>query len=232
MSEAQRNRAMIALVAHKLGDELLQEMAFVGGCTTALLLTDQYSMEQVRHTEDVDLIVHAIGMLGWYQLQNKLRERGFRDDASDPDAPICAMKLNGLRVDFMPDDEKILGWGNRWYRDALLTAENYPITDDLIIRLVLPAYFVATKLEAYLGRGHGDPLMSQDIEDILILLDGRPEIVANLNAAPTEVLRYVQAQFTSLLQSNAFEHAVTAASNQDAGREQLIFERIESICKL
>lgn len=226
MSEAQRNRAMIALVAFKLGDELLREMAFVGGCTTALLLTDQYSMEQVRHTEDVDLIVHAIGMPGWHQLQKKLRERGFREDVSSPDAPICAMQLNGLRVDFMPDDETVLGWGNRWYRNALLTAENYPITDDLIIRLVLPSYFVATKLEAYRGRGHGDPLMSQDIEDILILLDGRPEIVANLNAAPTEVLRYVQAQFTSLLQSNAFEHAVTAASNQDAGREQLIFERI------
>jgi predicted nucleotidyltransferase len=119
------------------------------------------------------------------------------------------MKLDGLRVDFMPDNEEILGWGNRWYRDALRSAENYPITDQLIIRLVLPEYFVATKLEAYLGRGYGDPLTSQDI---LILLDGRPEIIANLNAAPTEVLRYVQAQFSALLQSNAFEHAVAAAA--------------------
>ena len=204
-------------------------MAFVGGCTTALLLTDQYATEQVRHTGDVDLIVHAIGISGWYQLQNKLRERGFREDATAQDEPICAMKLDGLRVDFMPDDEGILGWSNRWYRDALRSAENYPITDQLIIRLVLPEYFVATKLEAYLGRGYGDPLTSQDI---LILLDGRPEIIANLNAAPTEVLRYVQAQFSALLQSNAFEHAVAAAANQDAGREQLIFERIEAICKL
>ncbi len=91
---------------------------------------------------------------------------------------------------------------------------------------------MATKLEAYLGRGNGDPLTSQDIEDILILLDGRPEIIANLNAAPTEVLRYVQEQLAVLLQINAFEHAVAAAANQDAGREQLIFERIEAICKL
>ncbi len=118
MSEAQRHREMIALVAHRLGGELLQDMAFVGGCTTALLLTDQYSTEQVRHTEDVDLIVHAIGISGWYQLQNKLRKLGFREDATAANEPICAMKLDGLRVDFMPDDEKILGWGNRWYRDA------------------------------------------------------------------------------------------------------------------
>ena len=44
---------MITLVAEALGSELLQQMAFVGGCTTGLLLTDAFSQEQVRHTDDV-----------------------------------------------------------------------------------------------------------------------------------------------------------------------------------
>lgn len=43
MNNAEDHRQMIALVAHKLGEELVQEMAFVGGCTTALLLSDPYS---------------------------------------------------------------------------------------------------------------------------------------------------------------------------------------------
>jgi len=57
-----------------MGPELCQQMTFVGGCSTGLLLTDDFAKEQVRHTDDVDLIVHTLGgddTLGftnrWYQ---------------------------------------------------------------------------------------------------------------------------------------------------------------------
>ena len=63
---------MITWVAEALGPDLLPEMAFVGGCTTGLLLTDAFSQEQVRHTDDVDLIVHVMGQVGWAELQAQL----------------------------------------------------------------------------------------------------------------------------------------------------------------
>ncbi len=47
-------------VAKALGDELLLQVAFVGGCTTGLLITDAVTKESVRYTEDVDLITHVV----------------------------------------------------------------------------------------------------------------------------------------------------------------------------
>lgn len=216
---------MIITVAKAIGEEMCSQVAFVGGCTTGLLLTDEFTLEQVRHTDDVDLIVHVVGQMGWADLQATLRTRGFRDIISD-DGPICAMALGGLRVDFMPDDPAILGFSNRWYREALRTAEDFQITGDVCIRLVTPAYFVATKLEAYLGRGNNDSLSSQDIEDILNLFDGRHTLVEEIDAAPRELKRYIAEQLDLLLADGNFDYAVQTAALRDPQREDWIHERL------
>ena len=67
-------------------------MAFVGGATTGLLVTDEFTREQVRATDDVDLIVHAISYVEFVELQCRLTERGFKYPSAnlDDDIPICA----------------------------------------------------------------------------------------------------------------------------------------------
>lgn len=224
---------MITRVAEALGPELLQEMAFVGGCTTGLLLTDAFSQEQVRHTEDVDLIVHVIGQVGLAQLQAKLSQQGFVHDMVNPDSPICAMRLRDMRVDFMPDDETVLGFSNQWYAQALQSAQPCTLPDSaLTIRLVTPPYFVATKLEAYKGRGNNDPLGSRDIEDILTLVDGREELLRELQQAPGTLRTYVAQELKPLLMHEMFDYAVNSAAGNDRAREQLIFERLEILATL
>jgi hypothetical protein len=42
------------------------------------------------------------------------------------------------------------------------------------VRSVSAPYFLATKLEAFDGRGSGDYLTSHDIEDLVAVIDGRP----------------------------------------------------------
>ena len=54
MSAFNQLEEMIIMVAKALGDELLQEVAFLGGCSTGLLLTDKVTKEAVRYTDDVD----------------------------------------------------------------------------------------------------------------------------------------------------------------------------------
>jgi predicted nucleotidyltransferase len=227
MNHAARHRDMIEAVALAIGPALLRKVAFVGGCTTALLLTDVFSLEQVRHTDDVDLIVHVIGMTEWYALQAQLRSQGFMDDARDK-GPICAMRLGELRVDFMPDS-LLLGFTNPWYEQALQSADDYALTTEITIRLVQPQYFVATKLEAYLGRGGNDPLGSQDIEDILSLFDGRDSLVTELAQAQIELRQYVADQLTQLRGDRNFEFAVASAARGDDDRESLIFDRIDAV---
>lgn len=230
MKHANRHKDMLIRVAEALGPKLCKEMAFVGGCTTGLLLTDDFTLEQVRHTDDVDLIVHLIGYPSYIQLQEQLREKGFRDRMDNND-PICAMSLGELRVDFMPDDEAVLTFTNRWYKAALQSADDYALTNDINIKLVKPVFFVATKLEAYLGRGNNDPLSSRDIEDLLNLFDGRPELLAEIEQADLDLRHYIATEIGNLLADNNFEYSVQSCAQNDRDRETLIFERLEHVAQ-
>lgn len=229
--EATQQHRMLVKVARALGADLVNQVTFVGGCTTALLLTDEVTAEQVRHTDDVDLIVHVISYTKYYALQEELQRKGFKITAPDPDEdiPICAMQLNELRVDIMPDDESILGFSNRWYKKAMQNAIDYRLSEDITIKLVSPDYFVATKLEAWLGRGKGDALTSRDIEDIINLIDGREELIDELSNTADAVKAFISEQFSRLLEDSNFEYAVSSQSNNNPQRERIIFERIEEI---
>jgi predicted nucleotidyltransferase len=226
VSNANRHVEMLTMVAKTLGPELCQQVAFVGGCTTSLFLTDEFTREQVRHTEDVDVIVSLVGVASFARLQALLRDLGFQD-SQDKDDPICAMKLGSLRVDFMPDDEKILGFSNRWYQDAWSSAEDYVLETEVTIRLIKPVYFVATKLEAYLGRGDNDPLGSRDIEDFLNLFDGRPGLLAEIEQSDPKLRKFIAIEIQKLLEDQNFAYAVQACALGDGGREALIFQRLE-----
>jgi hypothetical protein len=50
------------------------------------------------------------------------------------------------------------------------------LSNDLEIRVVTAPYFIATKLEAYKGRGKGDFVGSHDLEDLVSVVDGRENL--------------------------------------------------------
>jgi len=229
MNAYNQAQGMLVLVAKALGDGLLQEVAFLGGCTTGLLLTDEVTKEAVRYTDDVDLITHVIGYPEWICFQKRLRARGFKESMEDD--INCRMRLDSLIVDFMPDDEKILGYSNRWYRKALETAEKYELQKDLTIQLVTPVFFVATKLEAYKGRGNNDPMHSRDIEDILSVFDGRAELVAEIGQAEAGIQSYISEELDQLLAHQDFDYVVQSTVQGQGDREALIFERLEAVKK-
>lgn len=115
---------MLQTVAEALGPDLRQRLVFVGGSTTALLITDAITREGIRLTDDVDLIMDLAGYPEWTRLQAELREKGFAE--SPEDTVICRMRLGELKVDFMPDDPKILGFSNRWYAKGIESAYQNP----------------------------------------------------------------------------------------------------------
>lgn len=122
---APHQEIMLQIVAEALGSDLLSKVAFVGGCTTALFITDDVTRESVRFTEDVDLIVHVLGYNGWYAMLEDLRPRGFVESPQDDITCRLRLRQTGkpeLIVDFMPDDASVLGFTNRWYAEALASA--------------------------------------------------------------------------------------------------------------
>lgn len=227
MSLFDDQQTMLRQVARALGSDLLDQVVFVGGCTTGLLLTDEFTREQVRSTEDVDLVISVMSYGDWQQFKEALKKQGFQEPSSmDEGMPTCAMKLGELRVDLMPDHGKVLGFSNRWYPLALKTAEPISLDEDLSIHVVTPPLFAATKLEAYKGRGEGDPLSSHDIEDILNLVDGRPELLAEVQATDERLQTYIAAELSELLRQDDFGYAVQSQAG-DPDREALLFERLE-----
>ena len=165
---ASANLEMIRHVAERLGD-LRERVVFLGGATTTLLITDAAAPD-VRATLDVDVIVEIGSGPDYYRLGESLREIGFKEDASEG-APLCRWLIDGIRVDIMPTDERILGFSNRWYVSALHHAIRTDIGGGMPIRLVTAPFFLATKLEAFYGRGQGDFLASHDLEDLISVLD-------------------------------------------------------------
>lgn len=220
---------MLQSVAEALGSELRERLVFVGGCTTALFITDPVTLEDVRATDDVDLIVDLAGYAAWAKLQEQLRDKGFAE--SQDDTVICRMRLGDLKVDFMPDDADILGFSNRWYAKGIETAVICQLEGGLTIRRLTPALFVATKLEAHLGRGQGDLFMSRDLEDILLVIDGRPEIVAEIQASEEDVRHFIAEQFAALLDNRDFDYLLEGNIRGPEGRVEIVRSRFSTISR-
>lgn len=225
-----RLKEMLKTVAVALGDELLARLVFVGGCTTALYITDPVTLEGVRATDDVDLIVDLAGFPEWVELRERLRKQGF-SEATD-DNVICRMKLGELKVDFMPDNEAILGFSNRWYAKGIETAVETLLDDAVTIRCLTSPLYIATKLEAYRGRGDGDLIGSRDAEDILLLVDGRPELVDEVAAAEADIRSYIAEQFKDLLSDRDFDHFLDGNIREPEGRADIVRERFVALSKL
>ena len=139
--------------AAKLLKPILGELVFVGGCATALLITDKAAAD-VRPTFDVDAIAEITSYAENTEFSDRLRNLGFQEDTSEG-APLCRWRQKTTTLDVMPLDAKILGFSNTWYRPAMDHAEEREVEKGLKIRLVTPVYFCASKLEAFAGRGTG-----------------------------------------------------------------------------
>jgi predicted nucleotidyltransferase len=224
-------KAMLVAVAEALGEELRARLVFVGGCTTALYIPDPIVLEGVRATDDVDLIVDLAGFAEWVALTERLRACGFTEAAAD-DSVICRMKLGELKVDFMPDDEAILGFSNRWYAKGIETAVPEQLEEALEIRRLTPELFVATKLEAHRGRGEGDLIGSRDAEDILLLVDGREQLLEEIASGEPDIREYIAEQIAELLDDPNFDHFLEGNIRGPAGRVDIVYERLLAISTL
>ncbi|WP_197722158.1 hypothetical protein [Sulfuriflexus mobilis] len=219
------------LAVDQLG-ELADEMVFLGGCATGLLITDP-AAPPIRVTRDVDAIVQVVSRADYYQLSEKLRARGFTEDISD-DAPICRWVADNIILDVMPIDTQILGFGNKWYAPAAANAKLIGLPTGKKISMVSAPYFLITKLEAFDGRGGGDYLASHDIEDIIAVLDGRPAIVDEVKQAESNLAKELSERFQGLLQDSRFVESVSGHMPTDEtsqARVIVILDIMKSITK-
>lgn len=228
---ADPNIEILAKVAHAVG-ELRERMTFVGGCATGVLITDP-GASPVRATQDVDAVVAVVSRADYRQLGAALRAKGFAQPLEEG-APVFRWSMAGLKLDLMPSDPAILGFSNRWYGHVMRHAFKVRLARDVEIRVADAPSFVATKLEAFLDRGAGDYLSSHDLEDVLSIVDGRPELVGELRAADPELRAFVSATFARLLADEGFLNALPGLvlEGSPATRTPIVLQRLRELAEL
>jgi len=194
-------------VADHLGS-LRDEVVFLGGMVIGLLVTDS-GAPSARSTNDIDLIIEVASTAKYQtELRDRLIAVGFRESVDDD--VVCRWRLGEFVVDIMPTTPNVLGFSNSWYPHAMATAKKMELpskeTGQLWIRVISAPAFLATKLAAWEGRGDND-LLHQDIEDIVTLVDGRRELIDEVES-DTQLLRIFLADSIEKLFAMGLEDAL------------------------
>jgi predicted nucleotidyltransferase len=178
------NLTLLLAVARQL-EPLLPEMLFVGGVVTALLLSDPAAPE-ARATVDVDVTVQVASYGQFQAFVARLATHGYR---IDPYGHTGRFLGGGHILDVIPS-EPVLGDTNRWYAPAFPHARTLTL-DGLNLQVISAPFFLGTKFEAFDSRGRADPTGSKDWTDIVSVLDGRPEVLSEVQGSPADLQEYL-----------------------------------------
>lgn len=203
------NVAMLETVSKALG-ELCDEVVFVGGATVGLYIDDVASPPP-RPSDDIDCVVEITTQKEYREFEKKLRARGFRDPVHDDSPPICRKYCGDIKVDIMPMDESVLGFSNKWYREAIKHKKRIGLPSGGEIWVLSVTYFLVTKLAAFANRGESDIRLSQDIEDICSLFEGCTHLKDEVLSAPQTAKSFVREELSRILgNERLFEEAAHA----------------------
>jgi hypothetical protein len=208
----------LEIAAAALG-ELRQRVVFLGGATIELWITDP-AARAPRVTDDVDVVVEVLTLASYAAFQTEMRDAGFREDAFS--GVICRWHHteSGLTLDAIPADPSLAGFGGRWLGPAAAAYVARRLPSGILIRAVPPVHLLATKLEAFRDRGSDDCLASHDFEDIILLIDSREELSAEMAAAGDDVKSYVRAELTRITALSDFDYGVEGALASIDARER------------
>jgi len=201
-SDYEKNMNQLIIVADEL-KEHLEDIVFVGGCTVVLLVDDA-AQHAARPTEDVDIVINVAALSEYYEFVEKLRKKGFSEDAQS--GVMCRYKKGNIVLDVMSASDKVLGFTNIWYTPALQRTDTIKLPSDVNIQVISPVYFIATKIEAFKNRGQGDYL-SADIEDIVSVIENREQILIEIKSSDDELRHYLKAEFEKLDNDDFWNYA-------------------------
>jgi len=185
-------------------------------------------LDDIRFTDDVDLVIELAGISAWQRLTERLAAKGFKITGADE--VNCRFRFNDVIVDVMPSEPAVLGYANRWFVEGLAKADKFTLPSGLVIQIFKPTYFLATKLEAFSGRGEGNPY-HKDVEDIIILIDGRTELLQEVRQAEPKLKTFIAAGIQDLMALSGIDYVIESSGSVQAnpGRGRIIHRRMTDL---
>ncbi|MEL6786469.1 MAG: nucleotidyl transferase AbiEii/AbiGii toxin family protein [Cyanobacteria bacterium J06607_15] len=205
-----------------------EKFIFTGG-GTIVLYVDEIIRDELRPTKDVDCVVEIYSRTEYYRLATLLREVGL-SESTQPNSPMCRWEYQDLLIDIMPCEESVLGFSNRWYSEGLKNTIAYVLPSSREIYLFSPIYLLASKIEAFLGRGQSF-YFSKDIEDIVVLIDGCETLIEEFEQAEGEVSLFLQQWFRDN-QSSLEDAVANFLPSSSIDREERAIELITNLASV
>lgn len=192
-------------------EPVLSDVVFLGGASIVLWITDA-GAPAPRPTKDVDVVVEATSRAAFHAFEDRLRSRGFTEDQDD--GIICRWRHphDDLILDAMPAGAAILGFENRWQGCSIPHAVDCSLPSGATVRAAPPAYLLATKVEAFNGRGREDFLGSRDFGDMIALIDGREELPGEVQDSSPELRAYLAGELERVRTHPRFREGSRARS--------------------
>ncbi|MGX8741888.1 hypothetical protein [Legionella pneumophila] len=192
----QNNEALYK--AATLLKDLNEHVVYVGGRIVGLLITDLIE-DDVRPTYDIDVALDLgrTDIVAHYSLQKKLESLGFKPDEN----VNCRDVLDDFMIDVMYMDGALQGINSNWYQAGFDNAIEIQIKDKKI-KILNAVYFIATKLEAFTDRAYknNDYWDCKDLEDIINVINGRPELLVEIMNSPKNVVQFISGYFKKLIE--------------------------------
>jgi hypothetical protein len=135
----------------------------------------------------------------------------------------CRWHHGALTVDVLALNKEVLGFTNIWHEPALRHAFTLPAGQ--AIRVITAPFFLATKMEAFRGRGRMDFQAGHDLEDFVAVIEGRDTLLQEIAASPVALRDYLAKAAKTLLAQSRFLD-VLPGFVLDGERVPLIQERL------
>lgn len=216
--------ARLAKAAKALERVFGSDVIFVGGTVVPLYIVAD--PREFRPTIDIDSVVKIKDRHSWYETEEVLRKNGFSNDTES--GVICRWRYEDLIIDIMPDRDGIVGETNRWYAKGEVFAIGVALSTDCTIRILPLAYFLATKLDAFWGRGEGDFQSSKDMEDIFnLILHSTEQDFQGIFQAPNEVLEFLNESFRQMHENEDFIYAIEGNIIGEPKQRKALIQKIK-----
>jgi predicted nucleotidyltransferase len=209
--------------------DLNEQVVYVGGRIVGLLITDLIE-DDVRPTYDIDVALDLgkTDIVAHYSLQKKLESLGFKPDGN----VNCRYVLADFMIDVMYTDGALQGINSNWYQAGFDNALEIQIKDKKI-KILNAVYFIATKFEAFTDRAYknDDYWDCKDLEDIINVINGRPELLVEIMNSPKDVVQFISEYFKKLIEDPKWLEAIKAIARLERSRN-IVLSAIEKISAL
>ena len=226
-----QNIIWVETIAEALGEELRSQLVFTGGAVVELYYQFAAS-PQPRITKDVDAIVTAATLVEYHRVEAELQRRGFVNAGLlGEKGPTCRYKYRDIIFDVMPTEQGVLGLSNRWFNHAMENPTECRLPSGNVIRLASFPRFLAIKLETLGDRGGKDIRGSHDLEDIVRLVVGRHDPLAEIKLETNEIKSFLHKSTKAFFDKHNLIEAIEASSRLGMEQTERVTRVLETLAR-